>query len=118
MTFHGFLPQDRVLAILAEADLYVQSSLHEAAGVSVLEAAASGVPTVGTLAGYVADWARTKAVAVGDAIPESLADAILTLHADPDRRRSIAAAARTFAIAHDATFAASRFDRLYQSLKS
>ena len=116
VTFHGFLPQDRVLALLAEADLYVQSSLHEAAGVAVLEAAASGVPTVGTLAGYVADWARTKAVAVGDAIPESLADAILTLHADPDRRRSIAAAARTFAIAHDATFAASRFDQLYQSL--
>lgn len=116
VTFHGYLPQDRVLAVLGEADLYVQSSLHEAAGVSVLEAAASGVATVGTLAGYVADWGRTKAVAVGDAIPESLADAILTLHADPDRRRSIAAAARTFAIAHDASFAASRFDQMYRSL--
>ena len=116
VTFHGFLPQDQVLALLSQADLYVQSSLHEAAGVAVLEAAASGLATVGTLAGYVADWARTKAVAVGDAIPESLADAILTLHADPDRRRSIAAAARTFAIAHDATFAASGFDRLYRSL--
>jgi glycosyltransferase involved in cell wall biosynthesis len=118
VTFHGFLPQDRVLGILAGADLYVQSSLHEAAGVSVLEAAAAGVPTVGTLAGYVADWARTKAVAVGDAIPESLADAILMLHADPDRRRSIAAAARTFAIAHDATFAAGKFDELYGKLRS
>lgn len=116
VTFHGFLPQDRVLALLSEADLYVQSSLHEAAGVSVLEAAASGVATVGTLTGYVADWARTKAVAVGDAIPESLADAIVMLHGDPDRRRSIAAAARTFAIAHDATFAASRFDQLYRKL--
>lgn len=117
VTFHGFLPQDRVIAVLSEADLYVQSSLHEAAGVSVLEAAASGVPTVGTLAGYVADWARTKAVAIGDAIPESLADTILMLHADPDRRRSIAAAARTFAIAHDATFAAMRFDQLYVNLR-
>jgi glycosyltransferase involved in cell wall biosynthesis len=116
VTFHGFLPQDRVLALLSDADLYVQSSTHEAAGVSVLEAAAAGVPTVGTLAGYVADWAPTKAVAIGDAIPESLADAILMLHADPDRRRSIAAAARTFAIAHDATFAATRFDQLYSTL--
>ena len=118
VAFHGFLPQHRVIEILSVADLYVQSSLHEAAGVSVLEAAASGVPTVGTLAGHVADWARTKAVAVGDAIPESLADAILMLHADPDRRRSMAAAARTFAIAHDATFAATRFDELYRSLGS
>jgi glycosyltransferase involved in cell wall biosynthesis len=117
VTFHGFLPQERVLEVLAASDLYVQSSLHEAAGVSVLEAAASGVPTVGTLAGYVADWAPLKAMAVGDAIPESLADAILTLHADSDRRRSMAAAARTLAIAQDATWAAGRFDELYRTLK-
>ena len=116
VTFHGFLTQDKVLEVLASSDLYVQSSLHEAAGVSVLEAAAAGVPAVGTLAGYVADWAPLKAMAVGDAIPESLADAILTLHADGDRRRSMAAAARTFAIAHDATWAASKFDELYRSL--
>jgi glycosyltransferase involved in cell wall biosynthesis len=117
VTFHGFLPQQRVLDVLATADLYVQSSLHEAAGVSVLEAAAAGVPIVGTLAGYVADWAPLKAMSLGDAIPESLADAILTLHADADRRRSMAAAARTFAIAHDATWSAAQFDELYRSLK-
>jgi glycosyltransferase involved in cell wall biosynthesis len=118
VTFHGFLPKDRVLELLARADLNVQSSLHEAAGVAVLEAAAAGVPTVGTLVGYVADWSPSKAMALGDAIPESLADAILTLHADPDRRRSMAALARTFAIAHDATWSAAQFDRLYRSLRS
>src|SRR5688572_14184432 len=116
VTFHGFLPQGRVLDILSRSDLYVQTSLHEAAGVSVLEAASAGVPALGTLAGYVADWSPTKAVAIGDAIPESLADAILTLHADADRRRSIAALARTFAIAHDATWSAAQFDGLYGSL--
>lgn len=116
VTFHGFLPQPRVLELLSTADLYVQSALHESAGVAVLEAAASGVPTVGTLAGYVADWAPTKALALGDAIPESLADAIVALQADPDRRRSMAALARTFSIAHDAAWAASQFDQLYRSL--
>jgi glycosyltransferase involved in cell wall biosynthesis len=118
ITFHGFLRQDRVLAHLAAADLYVQSSLHEAAGVSVLEAAVCGLPIVGTRAGYVADWAPAKAVAVGDAIPASLADTILALHADPDRARSMAGLARTFAIAHDAGWSASQFDRLYRSLIS
>jgi glycosyltransferase involved in cell wall biosynthesis len=118
VTFHGFLPQHRVLDILSQADLYVQSSLHEAAGVSVLEASAAGVPTLGTLAGYVADWSPTKAMALGDAIAESLADAILTLHADPDRCRSMAALARTFAIAQDATWSAAQFDRLYRGLGS
>ena len=116
VTFHGFLPQPKVLDLLRTADLYVQSSLHEAAGVSVLEAAAAGVPSVGTLAGYVADWSPLKATAVGDAIPESLADAIVTLHGDPDRRRSIAAAARTVALAQDAAFAALKFAELYRSL--
>jgi len=118
VTFHGFLPQARVLEVLSRADLYVQSSMHEAAGVAVLEAAASGVPVVGTLAGYVADWSPMKAMALGDAIPESLADAIVTLHADPDRRRSMAALARTFSIAHDATWSAAQFDKLYRSLGS
>jgi glycosyltransferase involved in cell wall biosynthesis len=116
VTFHGFLPNRQAQELLRTADLYVQSSLHEAAGVSVLEAAAAGLPTVGTRAGYVADWAPLKATAVGDAIPESLADAILTLHADPDRRRSIAAAARTVALAQDATFTAMQFDELYNTL--
>jgi glycosyltransferase involved in cell wall biosynthesis len=116
VTFHGFLPQDRMIEVLQRADLYVQSSLHEAAGVSVLEASAAGVPTLGTLAGYVADWSPTKAMSLGDAIPESLADAIVMLHADADRRRSMAALARTFSIAHDATWTAAQFDQLYRGL--
>ncbi|MBY0494830.1 MAG: glycosyltransferase family 4 protein [Cyanobacteria bacterium] len=117
VTFHGFLTQPRVLEVLSNADLYVQSSLHEAAGVSVLEAAAAGVPVLGTLAGYVADWSPTKAMALGDAIPESLADSILTLHGDADRCRSMAGLARTFSIAHDVTWSAMQFEKLYRSLK-
>lgn len=116
VTFHGFLPQERVQEVLSRSDLYVQSSLHEAAGVSVLEASAAGVPVLGTLAGYVADWSPTKAMALGDAIPESLANAILSLHADPDRRRSMAALARTFSIAHDAGWTAAQFEELYRGL--
>ena len=106
-----------MLEILSRADLYVQSSLHEAAGVAVLEAAAAGVPALGTPAGYVADWSPTKAMAFGDATPESLADAILALHADPDRRRSMAALAQTFSIAHDADWSAAQFDQLYRRVR-
>lgn len=116
VTFHGFLPQQQVMQLLRAADLYVQSSRHEAAGVSVLEAAAAGVATVGTLAGYVADWAPLRAAAIADATPESLADAILTMHRDADRRCSIAAAARVVSLEHDATWAAMQFDQLYRSL--
>jgi glycosyltransferase involved in cell wall biosynthesis len=115
IAFHGFLPQDRVLEMLSRADLYAQSSLHEAAGVSVLEAAAAGVPAVGTAAGHVADWSPMKALAVAKAAPESMAHAILARHGDRDRRRSMAALARTYAIAHDARWCAAQFDELYRS---
>jgi glycosyltransferase involved in cell wall biosynthesis len=113
VTFHGFLPQEKALDVLTRADLYVQSSLHEAAGVAVLEAAAAGVPTIGTPAGYVADWSQTNAAAVVEPTPESMADGILALHADPDRRRSMAMRARAFALTHDAASAAQQFDQLY-----
>ena len=116
VTFHGFLPQRRVMEILENSHLYVQSSLHEAAGVSVLEAAACGVASVGTRAGYIADWSPSKALAIGDATAESLADAIVTMHADAGRRRSMAALARTVSIAHDADRSAAQFDELYQNL--
>jgi glycosyltransferase involved in cell wall biosynthesis len=116
VTFHGFLPQEGVRQILSTADLYVQSSLHEAAGVSVLEAAASSVPAIGTRAGYVADWSPQRAMALNNATPGSLADAIIALHADPQQRRTLAEAARAFALEHDAAWSAAKFDELYRRL--
>ena len=118
VTFHGFLPQAGVLEIVSRSDLYVQTSLHEAAGVSVLEAAAAGVPAVGTLAGYVADWSPTKAMGINDATPESLAEGILTLYVNAEHRQSIAAMARAFSMAHDARWSAAQFDKLYASLRA
>jgi len=118
VSFHGFLPQPAVLEILSRSDLYVQTSLHEAAGVSVLEAAAVGVPTVGTAAGHVADWSPTKAMGISDVTPGSLAESILELHENVDRRLSVAAAARTFSLAHDASWSAAEFDRVYRTLRA
>ena len=116
VTFHGFLPQESVLEILTRADLYVQSSLHEAAGVSVLEAAAAGVPVVGTAADTSPSGRRRKRWPSAMRSPGSLADAILTLHADPDRRRSMATLAQTFSIAHDSNWAAAQINKLYRSV--
>ncbi len=114
VVFHGFVPQDKLPPLFGRADLYVQTSLHEAAGVSVLEAACSGVPVIGTRVGYVADWASDCAVAIGRATPQALAGAIDELLRDADRRQALASAARAWAVDHDADWTAAEFERLYQ----
>lgn len=116
VTFHGYITNDRLAPLLANADMYVQSSKHEAAAVSVLEAAAAGVPVVGTKVGYVSDWAADKAVAVDAATPQALASAIRALHTDRTRADQMVSAAQAWSRAHDADWSATQFEQLYQEL--
>jgi glycosyltransferase involved in cell wall biosynthesis len=116
VTFHGFQPSDRVAALYARAHLHVVSSLHEAAGVVTLEASCSGIATVGTRVGHVADWGPDRAIAVPTRDPELLAGGILELLLDPVRREQIAAKARAWTLAHDADWTAREFAHLYESV--
>ena len=116
--FHGFEPSDRVQALIQSAHLYVQSSRHEAAGVAVLEAAACGVPTVGTSVGYVADWAPELALAVEVGDASGLAAGILDLLLDAPRRLEMGRRARARVLAHDADWVAARTEEVYERLRS
>jgi glycosyltransferase involved in cell wall biosynthesis len=118
VTLHGFVPSDKVRDLIQAAHLYVQSSRHEAAGVAVLEAAACGVPTVGTNVGYVADWAPERAVAVNVGDAGALATGIHDLLADAPRRLEMGRRARAFALSHDADWMAARMEDLYERLRS
>src|SRR5262249_42029250 len=69
VTFHGWLPTDRLAGLYAAAHLNIVSSRHEASSVTMLEAACAGLATVGTRVGYVADWDPDRAVAVPVADP-------------------------------------------------
>jgi glycosyltransferase involved in cell wall biosynthesis len=115
----GFRPHEVVRAAWRNADLSIQGSYQESQGVAVLEAAAAGVPTVGTDVGLVAELARVEppaaiAVPVGDAA--ALGDAIVALARDPARRTRLGQAARAWAEAHDATWTAAAFEALYAEL--
>jgi glycosyltransferase involved in cell wall biosynthesis len=113
VTFHGYLPQDEAVHVVRRADLMLVTSRHEAGPVAMLEAAAVGVPTVGTAVGHVADWApdRASAVRVGD--PDSLAAAIAELLGNDERRLLVARRAQAAALREDADWTAARFDELY-----
>lgn len=114
--FHGFLPSAAVAAFYRSADLLLVTSRHEAGPVVALEAAAHGVPTVGTRVGHVADGAGdwTETVEVGDAA--GLAATVLALGRDPGRRARLGAAALAWARANDADVTAERFEALYRTI--
>jgi glycosyltransferase involved in cell wall biosynthesis len=95
VTFHGFVSHEDLPALYRRADVYVQSSHHEAAGAVVLEAAAAGLPVVGTSVGFVADWSADAALAVPVNHAPALADALVAvLTSQPERARLAAASSR------------------------
>jgi glycosyltransferase involved in cell wall biosynthesis len=115
VTFHGFQHSDAIVPLYQQAHLAILSSLHEAAGVVTLEAAACGIPTIGSDVGYVADWAPDAAVAVRPGDPAALASAIERALADPEILDRIAARACAWTLEHDADWTAAEFDRLYHA---
>ena len=117
VTFHGAVSFDELDRFRRAAHVYVQSSRHEAAGVAVLEAAAAGLPIVGTNVGFVSDWADTMAVAVPPGDHEALAAAILRTFGDRSRRAQLADAARQWAVAHDVRYTAAALTRLYDNVR-
>jgi glycosyltransferase involved in cell wall biosynthesis len=113
---HGLLDHEAIVPLYRQAHLYLQSSWHESQGVAVCEAAASGVPTVGTAVGVVADLAPEAAWAVPCDDAAAMADAILTLLGDRQRREQLAQAAQRWAWEHNADWAAATFTAMYRQL--
>ena len=115
-TFHGFLPQDRLRTLMERADLLVLASRHEGDPIVLLEAALTGVPTVGTAVGRIAEWAPDAASAVPVGDDAALAREVATLLADDERRLALAHAAQARALAEDADWSAARMLELYDEL--
>ena len=119
--FLGHVPHAELADVIRGATLHVLTSLHDAGPVAVLEAAACGVPTVGTDVGHVHDFATLpapSAVAVTDHSPATLAAAITDLLGDEPRRAALAGSGLQWAVAHDAEHTAASFEMLYRRLSA
>ena len=114
--FRGFLRQAPLRDLMAEADICVISSLHEAGPMVVLEAATLGIPTVGTRVGHIAEWAPRAAIAVSPGDHTALAAGLIALASDEQRRLALGRAALELAIEEDADFTARCFENLYTRL--
>ena len=79
VTFVGAIPHDGLTTRYRQADLVVQSSLHEAQGMAILEAAACGSAIAGTPVGILPELAAAGGALVADGFQaDALAAAIET----------------------------------------
>lgn len=114
--FTGFVPHAEMPAQYRWADVFVQSSLHEASGIAVAEACAAGVPVCGTRVGTLHDLDGTAALATEPGDADHLAVAVLRLCADPVLRENCRAAAIAWAREHSIEKNAEAVSELYERL--
>jgi glycosyltransferase involved in cell wall biosynthesis len=118
VTFRGELRHEQLPAVFRRASIYVQSSRHEAQGMAVLEAAACGVPVVGTAVGVLPELAPAAGAAVPCGDPEALAAALAAVLADAPHRAAMGRAAQARVAADfDLAQAANRFRQIYAALQ-
>jgi glycosyltransferase involved in cell wall biosynthesis len=116
VAFLGWRSQDELIALSRRAHAFVMTSLDDVAPVAVLEAAASGLPIVGTNVGFIADLAPDNAMAVPIQDPRALADALRGLLANRDERERMATRAQEWVCKHAALEANDAFVDLYGEL--
>ncbi|MDX1662740.1 MAG: glycosyltransferase family 4 protein [Candidatus Promineifilaceae bacterium] len=116
VTVTGYVPE--VLPYLAGARVYtIPLRVGSGTRLKLVESMAAGRAVVSTrlgVEGYPVEHGRHLLLADD---PRAFADAVLRLLADPDERRRLGAAARTFAARYDWRQLIPRFDRLYAALE-
>jgi L-malate glycosyltransferase len=90
-TTYADVPQD-----FRQADIFLTTSVSDGTPVSILEAMASALPCIATDVGGIPEWIEhtRTGLLVPPQSPDLVADAILTLAADPDLRSRMGSAAR------------------------
>jgi glycosyltransferase involved in cell wall biosynthesis len=94
--FIGRIDPERMPAVYADADVFVNASVVDNQPVSIIEALSAGLPVVSTPTGDIRFMLRDgdAGVLVPPDDPSAMADALLGLWRDPDRARRLALRAR------------------------
>jgi phosphatidyl-myo-inositol dimannoside synthase len=100
--FTGYVPEESKWPLLHAADLFVMPSRvnpmeqHEGFGIAFLEAAACGIPSIGSNAGGIPDAVidGETGILVEPDSAEKLADALIFFYQNPEKRREMGRTAR------------------------
>jgi len=115
---HILGPRRDVADFLRVCDVFVFPSLYEGLGIALIEAMAAGCACVATTAGPIPEVIThgRDGLLVPPADPVSLAEAICSLLADPDRRAVLGSAAKKSALRFEPQAAADKLARIYLSV--
>ncbi len=119
LRYLGPVPEEEKPALLAQSQLFVLPSLSDTSSVALLEAMASGVPSVVTRFGGPAEIARSSSVGlvVDPRDPARMAEAISQLLGDPVLGRSFSRRGRAWVLEHASAGAMAReYVDCYRSL--
>jgi glycosyltransferase involved in cell wall biosynthesis len=110
----GYIPQRELAHHYHWAHILVHSSMHEAQGAVIAEAAATGVLVAGTRTGLLADFGDEMALVsrVGDY--ETLSHKILNTIADPQKYNALIRGAQQWALTHDLSWTIHQYLDLYE----
>ena len=115
--FVGSVPHERIADFTSVADLFLFPSTSETQGLAALEALAGGLPVIAVTSEAAADLLADKPAGVlCPEDPDAFARCVLTLWAMPERRRTMASAARRVAARYAPEVAAATLLGLYQEL--
>jgi glycosyltransferase involved in cell wall biosynthesis len=113
--------QDAVESYLRAADMFVFPSVFEALGISLVEAAACGLPAVASRTGGIVDVVEDgrSGLLVAPGRASELASALASLESDASRREAMGDRARDVALARfDERDAALRYRALFRQVSS
>ena len=96
VTYAGLLPPDDILGLYAQCDIFALPSRHEGRPNSLLEAMASGLPSVATnLPGVIEILNNETGIIVDKENPQAFSEAILELAQNQERRRMMGQKAKS-----------------------
>jgi glycosyltransferase involved in cell wall biosynthesis len=114
--FKGIVNSQQMPQLYQNSDLYISATMQEGMSNAMLEAMASGLPIITTPCEGIEELIKDNGVIVKDETADGIAKAVCELIANPDKSKSMAAAARKRAENFTWKAVSEEYLKIYQKL--